>query len=102
MTRPHQGIIAQVAADVGRDDLTIDSIARHEVFVLPSRRRLRRRSLGAGLSGHREGSARGYRRECEREKGRGDVRWPKGQHGAVRGGRNDKKEETEESPRGRM
>lgn len=34
VTWPHQGIIAQVAADVGRDDLTIDAIARHKVLVL--------------------------------------------------------------------
>ena len=31
---PHQGIVAQVAADVGGDDFTVDAIARHEVFVL--------------------------------------------------------------------
>jgi hypothetical protein len=54
MTGPHQGIIAQVAADVGRDNLTIDSIARHEVFVLSSRGRLRRRCLVAGLPRHIE------------------------------------------------
>lgn len=54
VTRPHQGIVAQVAADVGRNNLTIDAIARHEVFVLPRRSGLRGRSLVAGLSRHAE------------------------------------------------
>jgi hypothetical protein len=34
LARPHQGIIAQVAADVGGDNLTVDAIARNEVLVL--------------------------------------------------------------------
>lgn len=40
----HQGIVAQVATDVGGDDLAVDAIARHEVFVL---------SRGAGAGGGR-------------------------------------------------
>ena len=38
VTRPHQGIIAQVAADVGRDDLAIDAITGDEVLVLTAGR----------------------------------------------------------------
>ena len=33
-SRPHQGIIPQVATDVGGDNLAIDAIAGHEVLVL--------------------------------------------------------------------
>lgn len=44
MAGTHQGIVAQVATDVGGDDLAVDAIARHEVFVL---------SRGAGAGGGR-------------------------------------------------
>lgn len=36
VTRPHQGIVAQVAADVGGYDFSVDAIAGDEVFVLPA------------------------------------------------------------------
>lgn len=34
MTGPHQGIVAQVAADIGRNDFAIDAVAGDEVLVL--------------------------------------------------------------------
>lgn len=34
MARPHQGIVAKVAADVGRNDFTVDAIAWDEILVL--------------------------------------------------------------------
>lgn len=37
VARSHQGIIAQVAANVGRNDFTIDAITRHEILVHASR-----------------------------------------------------------------
>lgn len=36
VARTHEGVVTKVAADVGRDDLTIDAIARDKVFVLSS------------------------------------------------------------------
>jgi hypothetical protein len=39
-----KSIVAQVAADVGRDYFTVDAIARHKVFIL---------SRGAGSGGGR-------------------------------------------------
>jgi len=45
MTGTHEGIVAQIAADVGGDDFAVDAIARHEVFVLSSRTRSGRGSV---------------------------------------------------------
>lgn len=50
VARPHQGIVAQVAADVGRDDFAVDAIARDEVLVLAGGGRANRGTLVAGLS----------------------------------------------------
>lgn len=47
--RADKGIVAQVAADVGRDDFTVDAIAGNEVFILPWRI-VARRVAGAGAS----------------------------------------------------
>lgn len=52
VTWSHEGVIAQIAADVGGDDLTVDAIARHKVFVLPGSGRRRRLGWGARLSRH--------------------------------------------------
>ena len=32
--RADESIIAEITADVGRDDFTVDAIARHEILVL--------------------------------------------------------------------
>lgn len=32
--RPHQSIVPQIPANVGRDNLAVDAIARHKVLVL--------------------------------------------------------------------
>ena len=40
--RTNKSIVAQVAADIGGDDLTIDAIARNEILVLSAARRGRR------------------------------------------------------------
>lgn len=48
----HEGIVAQVAADVGRDDLAVDAVARDEVFVLAGRGRGRGLALVAGWPRH--------------------------------------------------
>lgn len=45
VTGTHEGIVAQIAADVGGDDFAVDAIARHEVFVLSSRTRSGRGSV---------------------------------------------------------
>jgi hypothetical protein len=37
VSRPHEGIISEVAADVSLDNLSADSIARNKVFVLTFR-----------------------------------------------------------------
>lgn len=48
---PHEGIVAKVAADVSRDDLAVDAIARDEILVLASSGgRGRGRALVAGGS----------------------------------------------------
>jgi hypothetical protein len=49
---PHEGIVAQVAADVGGDDLAVDAIAGDKVLVLAGGGRGDRRALVAGLSRH--------------------------------------------------
>jgi hypothetical protein len=36
VTGTHESVVAQIAADVGRDDFTVDAISRNEVFVLTS------------------------------------------------------------------
>lgn len=51
MTGTHEGIVAQIAADVGGDDFTVDAIARDEVFVLSTRTRSGRGSV-PGCSRH--------------------------------------------------
>lgn len=33
VARPHQGVIAKVAADVGGNDFAIDAVSRDKVFV---------------------------------------------------------------------
>jgi hypothetical protein len=34
MTRPHESIVTQVAADIGGDDFAVDAITGDKVFVL--------------------------------------------------------------------
>jgi hypothetical protein len=36
VTGTHEGVVAQITADIGGDDFTVDAIARDEVFVLSS------------------------------------------------------------------
>lgn len=62
VSRPHQSIIAQVAADVGRDDFTVDAITRDKVFVLSCGGRPR-----GGLVSR--SSRHGLRRETEQRRG---------------------------------
>lgn len=60
--RPNQGVISQITANIGRDDLSVDAIPRDEIFVLPGVRRwslwrrshLRRLCRGSGSSRHYE------------------------------------------------
>lgn len=33
VSRPHQGIVTQVAANVSRDDFAIDAVARNKVLI---------------------------------------------------------------------
>lgn len=50
MTRAHEGVVAEVAANIGGDDLAINSISRNEVLVgaaaLRGRRSRRRGATG--------------------------------------------------------
>lgn len=50
VTGPHQGIVTQVAANVGGDDFAIDAVARDKVFVHASAGSSRCRRSVAGLS----------------------------------------------------
>jgi hypothetical protein len=40
----HESIIAEIATNVGRNDFTVDAVARDKVLVLSAAGRLRRRS----------------------------------------------------------
>lgn len=58
VTWPHQGVVAKVAADVGRNNFSVDAIARDEVLVLTGGRRRHGSALVAGLSRHDDRFAR--------------------------------------------
>ena len=45
VTGTHESVVAQITADIGGDDFTVDAIARDEVFVLSSRTRSGRGSV---------------------------------------------------------
>lgn len=69
MPRPYKGIVAQVSANVGRDDLTVNAIAGNEVLVLSSCGRRPGLALIAGLPRHGgDGGAEGFAAEKEGEK----------------------------------
>ncbi len=69
MPRPYKGIVAQVSANVGRDDLTVNAIAGNEVLVLSSCGRRPGLALIAGLPRHGgDGEAEGFAAEKEGEK----------------------------------
>jgi hypothetical protein len=39
VTGPYQGIVAQIPANIGGDDLAVDAVPREEVLVIPCCRR---------------------------------------------------------------